>query len=254
MAPTSFVASAPFDASHPGAHFRDTTGRYVVTMGLSCPVEGERTVKILVVDDHKMMRDGLISLLEHEGLTVVGESGDGHEAMELARRLHPDLVIMDLAMPGLNGVDATRRLLAETPGVKVLGLSAHSDRRDVVAMFEAGAVGYILKSSAAKELVEAVRTVAGGLTYVSPAVASIVVSSCVTPSSPTQQGKRLSPREREVLQLLAEGNSSKDIARTLNLAVTTVETHRRQIMDKLNVRTIAELTKYAIREGLTSVD
>jgi DNA-binding NarL/FixJ family response regulator len=211
-------------------------------------------VKILVVDDHKMMRDGLTSLLEHEGLTVVGECGDGHEAVDLARRLRPDVVVMDLAMPGLNGVDATRQLVADLPGVKVLALSAHSDRRDVVAMFQAGAVGYVLKSSAAKELLEAVRAIGTGLTYVSPAVAAIVVSNCVTPGSPTQPGKRLSPRERQVLQLLAEGNSSKDIARTLNLAVTTVETHRRQIMDKLNVRTVAELTKYAIREGLTSLE
>jgi len=208
-------------------------------------------MKILLVDDHKMMRDGLRAILENEGMQVVGEAANGREAIELARRVRPEIVVMDISMPELNGIDATRRLVAELPGIKVIGLSVNADRRYVVAMFEAGAVGYLLKNSASEELMQAVRAVAGDLTYVSPSVAAVVVDSRATPHS---QDRRLSPREREVLQLLAEGKSSKEIATSLNVAVPTVETHRRQIMDKLNLRTIAELTKHAIREGLTSLD
>jgi DNA-binding NarL/FixJ family response regulator len=210
-------------------------------------------VRILLVDDHKMMRDGLRAILEREGLEVVGEAENGHEAIALARREKPGIVVMDVSMPDLNGVDATRRLVAELPGVKVIGLSMHADRRYVVAMFAAGAVGYLLKNSAADELIRAVRAVAGDLTYVSPAIAAVVVESLSRLSQP-KSVKTLSPREREVLQLLAEGKTTKDIASRLSLAVPTVETHRRQIMDKLALRTIAELTKYAIREGLTSLE
>lgn len=212
-------------------------------------------MKILLVDDHKMMRDGLRAILEKEGLNVVGEAANGHEAIALCHRLKPQIVVMDISMPELNGVDATRRLVGEVPGIKVIALSMNSDRRYVIAMFEAGAVGYLLKNSASDELIQAVRTVAGDLTYVSPSVAAVVVDNCISRQThAASSDKPLSPREREVLQLLAEGKSSKDIALHLNLAVPTVETHRRQIMDKLSLRTIAELTKYAVREGLTSLD
>jgi len=213
-------------------------------------------MKVLLVDDHKMMRDGLRAVLEKEGIEVVGEAATGHEALALARRLKPDVVVMDISMPELNGIDATRRIVADAPGTKVIGLSMNSDRRYVIAMFAAGAVGYLLKNAAAEELIQAVRTVMSDLTYISPAIAAIVVDRLVEGAEPAdaKAPKALSPREREVLQLLAEGKSSKDIANRLELAVPTVETHRRQIMDKLNLRTIAELTKYAIREGLTSVD
>jgi two-component system response regulator NreC len=212
-------------------------------------------MKILLADDHKMLRDGLRAILEKEGLQVVGEAATGHEAIELAHRLRPDVVVMDISMPELNGIDATRRIVADQPGVKVIGLSMNSDRRYVVAMFAAGAVGYLLKNSASEELIQAVHAVSNDLTYVSPSIAAIVVDRLVDGTRPPEvKTKPLSPREREVLQLLAEGKSSKDIATRLDLAVPTVETHRRQIMDKLNLRTIAELTKYAIREGITSVD
>jgi DNA-binding NarL/FixJ family response regulator len=213
-------------------------------------------MKILLADDHKMMRDGLRSVLEKEGMEVVGEAATGHEALAMTKRLKPDVVVMDISMPELNGIDATRRIVAEVPGVKIIGLSMNSDRRYVVAMFAAGAVAYLLKNSASEELIQAVRTVMSDLTYISPSIAAIVVDHLVEGAQPAdvKTAKPLSPREREVLQLLAEGNSSKDIANRLELAVPTVETHRRQIMDKLNLRTIAELTKYAIREGLTSVD
>ena len=210
---------------------------------------------ILLVDDHRMMRDGLRAILEKEGLTVLGEAASGREAIALAQSLHPQLVVMDISMPDLNGVDATRRLLLEMPRLKVIGLSMNSDRRYVVAMFKAGAVGYLLKSSAAEELVHAVRAVTDDLTYISPSIASTLVESYADGTSGAPEAvKGLSPREREVLQLLAEGLTSKDIANRLQIAVPTVETHRRQIMDKLHLRTIAGLTKYAIREGLTTLE
>lgn len=210
-------------------------------------------MKILLVDDHKMMRDGLRAILEKEELIVVGEAASGREALVSARRLRPQIVVMDISMPELNGIDATRKMLAEIPGIKVIALSMNSDRRYVLAMFKAGAVGYLLKNSASEELISAVRAVADDLTYVSPSIASLIVDDAIDASGATAN-RMLSTREREVLQLLAEGKSSKDIAAQLNVAVPTVETHRRQIMDKLGLRTIAELTKYAIREGLTSLD
>jgi DNA-binding NarL/FixJ family response regulator len=211
-------------------------------------------MNILLADDHAMMRDGLRAILEREGLTVVGEAENGHDAIELARRLKPDVVVMDIAMPQLNGIDATRRLVAELPNVKVIALSMNSDRRYVVAMFEAGASGYLLKNCASSELVQAVSAVARNLTYISPSVASTMVESRSASPSQPKLPRALSPREREVLQLIAEGCGSKEIAARLGVAVPTVETHRRQLMDKLGLRTIAELTKYAVREGLTTIE
>jgi DNA-binding NarL/FixJ family response regulator len=211
-------------------------------------------VKILLADDHQMVRDGLKALLEREGLLVVAQAATGREAVALALQFRPDVAIMDISMPELNGIDATRRLVAEIPGIKVIALSMNSDRRYVVAMFAAGASGYLLKNSASDELIRAIVTVAGGQSFISPGIASLVVEGLVAgerPAGPT--GSLLSPREREVLQLVAEGRSSKEIGVDLGIAVPTVETHRRQIMDKLELRSIAELTKYAIREGLTSV-
>jgi two-component system, NarL family, response regulator NreC len=222
-------------------------------------------MRILLCDDHRMMRDGLRAILEKEGLEVVGECANGRDAVAMAAELRPDVVVMDISMPELNGIDATRLLLAGAPDTKVIGLSMHSDRRYVVGMFSAGAVGYLLKSSASEELMVAVRTVASNLRYVSPSVVGGFVDDCLARATDTggrggspvpglAGTKPLSPREREVLQLLAEGNSTKEIAAHLDIAATTVETHRRQIMDKLNLRTIAELTKHAVREGLTPLE
>jgi two-component system response regulator NreC len=221
-------------------------------------------MKILLCDDHRMLRDGLRKILETAGLEVIGEAANGREVLTLTEQLHPDLVVMDISMPELNGVDATRQLLRQSPNVKVVGLSMNSDRRYVVAMFGAGAVGYLLKSSAAEELIVAVRAVAAGLKYVSPAITDRFVDAYLAQASATEPppdnptgpriSKPLSAREREVLQLLAEGKSTKEIATKLEIAPTTVETHRRQIVDKLQIRTIAELTKYAVREGLTTLD
>ena len=222
-------------------------------------------MKVLLADDHRMMRDGLRVILEKRDIQVVGEAGDGREAVALAERVRPDIVVMDIAMPELNGIDATRRLVGTVPGSRIIGLSMNADRRYVLAMFAAGAMGYLLKSSAAEELVQAVGEVFNGHKYVSPAIAGTVIDNIVgtegvarpmprrtPPGFPVT--KALTAREREVLQLVAEGKTSKQIATSLEVGMATIETHRRQLMDKLGLRTIAELTKYAIREGLTSLD
>lgn len=211
-------------------------------------------MRIILADDHRILRDGLRAVVEQKGIRVVGEAATGHEAIALAHELRPDIVIMDVSMPDLNGVDATRRLTAELPGIKLIGLSMHSDRRYVMAMLEAGAAGYLLKNEASAELLLALPAVARGQTYLSPAIEGYLVDYAVTRRASHPPAKLLSPREREVLGLLAEGKSSKEIAGALAIAVPTVETHRRRVMDKLCMRTIAELTKYAIREGLTSVE
>jgi DNA-binding NarL/FixJ family response regulator len=211
-------------------------------------------MRVVLADDHRMMREGLRALLERAGVEVVGEAATGHEALTEVRRLRPDVVVMDIGMPELNGIDATKRLIAELHGLKVLALSMNADRRYVIAMLEAGAMGYLLKNSASDELLTALDAAMRGETYLSPAIAGGVVAQAIHGGSSARLGEQreLSVREREVLQLVAEGKSSKEIGAILQIAVPTVETHRRQIMEKLSLRTIAELTKYAIREGLTS--
>lgn len=215
-------------------------------------------MRILIVDDHRIMREGLRAILErHPDMEVVGEASNGREALALAHKLRPGIVVMDITMPELNGIDATRRIASELPEVKVIALSMNSDRRYVLAMLGAGAWGYLLKNAASEELTRAIETAAANRKYVSPLIADAVVQSAIrepAPKADSEGVSALSAREREVLQLLAEGRTSKEIALNLGVAVTTVETHRRQIMSKLSIRSIAELTKYAIREGLTSVD
>ncbi len=210
-------------------------------------------MKVVLADDHRMMRDGLRAILEPAGIEVVGEASSGYEVLGVAERSAPDVVIMDVGMPGLNGVQATRRLLDDAPRMKVVALSMHADRQYVLAMLDAGATGYVLKNAAAQELLAALMAVTRGETYLCPGVAeSAGEAARRAPSS--KQLSPLSSREREVLQLLAEGRSSKEIAVALGIGVPTVDTYRRQIMRKLDLRTIAALTKYAIREGLTSAD
>jgi two-component system response regulator NreC len=214
-------------------------------------------MKILLADDHKLMREGLRMLLEElGGVTIVGEADNGISAVRMARDLKPDLVLMDIAMPDLNGIEATRRIMIESPGVKVIALSMHADKRFVKGMFAAGAAGYVLKGSAFEEVASAIKTVTAGRIYVSPKITDQVLADYVKqltkPSAGTESP--LSGREREVLQMLAEGKSSRMIAEHLHVSVTTVDTHRKHIMDKLGFRSIAELTKYAVREGLTSLD
>jgi DNA-binding NarL/FixJ family response regulator len=211
-------------------------------------------MKILLVDDHAIVRDGLQAILESKpGVTLVGATANGREAVTLARRLRPDIVIMDITMPGLNGIGATRQIVSELPGTKVIGLSMHSDRRYVIAMFKAGASGYLLKDSASGELLRALEAVSNDQTYVGPAIAGTVVEALMK-GEPGLQSRQLTNREGEVLQLLAEGCTSKQIASRLHIAPATAESHRRQIMSKLNLHTVAELTKFAIREGLTTVE
>jgi DNA-binding NarL/FixJ family response regulator len=213
-------------------------------------------IQILLVDDHQMFREGLRSILERDhNLEVVGEASDGREAIELAAKLPlPNVVIMDIGMPGLNGVDATRQILATNPKAKVIALSAHSDRRFITAMLEAGASAYVLKEAAAEEILRAISAVHAGRKYISSEIVGSVVDGFI--SREAVEGIRrfniLATREREVVQLLAEGMTSKEVATRLHISVKTVETHRRNIMNKLNVRSIASLTKFAIREGLTS--
>jgi two-component system response regulator NreC len=213
------------------------------------------SIKVLVADDQQIMREGLRAMLEKEhDIVVLGEAEDGRMIERLARELFPDVIIMDVAMPNLNGIEATRQIVAELPGVKIIALSMHDDRRFVLNMLKAGAAGYMLKDSAFTDLAKAIRAVMMGKTYLSHEVTDIVVKDYVSsPQSTESSGfQLLSPREREVLQLLAEGKTSAKIGEKLHISVKTVETHRQQIMVKLRIKSVAELTKYAIREGLTS--
>lgn len=215
------------------------------------------STRIILADDHVIMREGLRALIEKQpGMEVIAEAENGRTTVELSRELKPDVVIMDIAMPDLNGIEATRQVVAESPGVKVIALSMHSDRKFVREMLSAGASGYMLKDSAFEELGKAISTVNDNRTYLSPGVADTVVKDyigkIVTEDSPVSPV--LSNREREVVQLFAEGKTTKQIASLLFVSIKTIETHRRQVMDKLGVNSIAELTKYAIREGLTSLE
>jgi two-component system response regulator NreC len=214
-------------------------------------------IKVLLADDHKIIRDGLRSLIErHPEMEVVGEADNGRMTIQLARELEPDVVIMDISMPDLNGIDATHQIVADVPGTKIIALSMHSDKRFVVGMFKAGASGYLLKDCAFDELEQAVNTVLADHTYLSPKIATVVIKDYVPQilTEDTSVFSVLTEREREVLQLLAEGKTTKQIASSLYLSVKTIETYRQRIMDKLDIHNLAELIKFAIREGLTSLD
>jgi DNA-binding NarL/FixJ family response regulator len=210
---------------------------------------------ILLADDHQLVRDGLKALLDAEDdLEVVGEADDGRSALTLVREIAPDVVVMDIAMSGLNGIEATRQIRNEMPATKVIALSMHSNRRYVLGMLRAGAWGYVLKAGAYEDLVDAVRTVRNERIFTSPGIKDMVLEEYVRGGTSKEPASPLSAREREVLQLLAEGKTSKEIASILNVSVNTVDTHKRRIMQKLQLRTTAELTKYALREGLTTLD
>ncbi len=214
-------------------------------------------IKILLADDHKIIREGLRALIEKQSdMEVAAEAQDGLETVKLARKLSPDIVIMDIGMPGINGIDATRQIVAEDNNIKVIALSMHSDRRFVLQMLKAGASGYLLKDSAFEELVIAIHTIMKKQPYLSPKVTDVVVKEYLHNLSKNESTafSILTVREREVLQLIAEGKSTKQIASILNISVKTIETHRQQVMEKVGVHSIAELTKYAIREGLTSLE
>jgi len=216
-------------------------------------------IKIVLADDHQIVRHGLRSLLSAEpDIEVIGEADNGREVVRLVQELSPQVVIMDISMPDLNGVEATRHIVSESSGVKVIALSMHSDSLFVLNMFQAGASGYLLKDCALEELVKAVRTVMNRKIYLSPGISDIVIKDFVIGYSSTESSSSaysiLTAREREVLQLMAEGKNTNQIADSLFVSVKTVEAHRKQLMNKLDIHSIAELTKYAIRQGLTSLE
>jgi len=215
------------------------------------------SIKVLLVDDHAIIREGLRSLLEKQPeMEVIADTDDGRKALDLVQKLLPNIVIMDISMPGLNGIEATRQITAEFPDVKVIALSIHSKRRFVADMLSAGATGYILKECLFDELVQAIKAVAAGGRYLSPRITDLVVSDYVKRLSATADSpfEALTTREREVLQLVAEGKSTKQIALELHVSTKTIEANRRQIMEKLDIHSVAELTKYAVREGLTTLE
>jgi len=214
-------------------------------------------IRIVLADDHQILREGVARLLSDDpSFELVGEADDGRRAVELAVQLQPDVVLMDVTMPGLNGIDAASRIRAESPTVRVLAMSMHIDTAVVTRMLEAGATGYVVKGSGFEELREALLAASDRRPYLSPQISGEAVSEYFERRRSSSQRVRptLTPREREVLQLLAEGNSTKAIAAALGLSAKTVENHRKQLRDKLGLHSVAELTKYAIREGLTDLE
>jgi len=209
------------------------------------------------VDDHGILRDGLRSILTHDmKMEVVGEAADGQQAVRLARELQPDLIIMDISMPGMNGIEATRTICHEMPDIKIVVLSMHSDKRYVMEMLSLGVSAYLLKDCIRRELGLAIEKVLHNRTYISPDIGGEVIKECLAQLGMKEAASfsPLSPRERQVLKLIADGGHNKEIADYLNMSIKTVEGHRQNIMQKLNLHTVADLTKYAIREGITDCD
>ncbi len=214
-------------------------------------------MNVLIVDDHGIVRQGLKALMKNRGnIKVVGEAEDGKTAIELMKRLCPDVVIMDVTMPNLNGVDATRFITRQYPGTKVIALSMHADKAIVREMFKAGASGYVLKSYLFDELDKSLAALKKGGHYVSPHIALLIQEEYAASKTGDAPGSRkpLSERERQILQMVAEGKSIKEISTLLHLSPKTTDAHRRKLMSKLGTASVADLTKYAIREGLTSLD
>jgi len=211
--------------------------------------------RVMIADDHQILRDGLRALIDkHPNFECVAEAGDGAQAIKTANELHPDIVIMDIMLPNINGIEATRQIKAPQPEIEIVALSMHATRAYVLQVLQAGASAYLLKDSAFEELITALVTVGKGGMYLSPSITNAAAlgegSGRLAPKGLTH-AERLTRRELQVLQLIADGKSTKEIAASLNVSVKTVETHRKQIMDKLGIRTTAGLTKYCIREGLS---
>lgn len=213
-------------------------------------------IRLLIADDHKLMREGLRALLTGESdIEVIGEAGDGRSIVKMAEKFSPDVILMDISMPQLNGIEATRQIEDLSGSTRVIALSMHADRLFVQGALQAGAAGYLLKDSAFDELAQAVRAVHSGQKYLSPGVAGVVVDGFLNANGASAESDNdLTPREREVLQLVTEGIATRDIATQLHISVKTVESHRRALMKKLNLFTVAELTKYAIRNGMTRLE
>jgi len=207
------------------------------------------SIKVLLVDDHAILRDGLRLLIESQlDMEVVGEAENGQTAIDNALKLRPDVIIMDVAMPDMNGIEASSQILAEMPDVKILALSMHSDREYVMDMIKVGVSGYMEKECVADELIRAIHTVAANETYLTPKIATIVVAEHVDDHSLNA----LTDKEIKVLRLLADGSSTRTISDQFDVNIKTIEAHRRRIMQKLQIDNFAELLKYAIRNGLTS--
>jgi DNA-binding NarL/FixJ family response regulator len=205
-------------------------------------------IRILLADDHEIVRQGFRALLERAGFEVAGEAADGQAAVRLAQSLKPDVAVLDLAMPLLNGLDAARVILRECPSTRVVLLTMHTEEHQIVAALRAGVRGYLLKTQAAEDLVQAIRDVAQGEIYLSPRVSRVFVEGYLSRDEPVSDP--LSPRERQVLQLVAEGKTSKEVASLLDLTVKTAESYRSRIMEKLDIHETAGLVRYAIRTGL----
>ncbi len=215
------------------------------------------SIRILLADDHEIVREGFRAAVDREDdMEVVAEAGDGEETVRLTGEHDPDVIVVDIGMPLLNGIEATRRIRREHPAVRVIALSVHDESQYVTEMLKAGATGYLVKTCAMGELVGAIRAVHAGETYLSSKVAGAVVSQAVGPGEGAshEDVDPLSPREREVLTLLVNGKSSKEIARDLHVTARTIDLHRQNIMKKLELYSVAELTKYAIRQGLTDLE
>jgi DNA-binding NarL/FixJ family response regulator len=210
--------------------------------------------KILIVDDHALFRACLKSSLEKEDFDLVGEAGDGRSAMRLITKTRPEAVITDISMPEWNGLEFLRQVHRDFPQIKVLVVSMHSETRFIMESFASGASGYLLKDSGAKEIDHALRTILMGHNYIGPEITEVVIGRAVAHwlSENRSRAPKISAREREVLQLVAEGRSTREIAATLYVSIKTVETHRRQLMNRLNLPNVAQLTKFAVREGITS--
>jgi len=212
------------------------------------------STRILLADDHQMVREGIRSLLEKESdFEIVGEAEEGRKAVRLARKLHPDVVIMDITMPNLNGVDATRQIVGEYPDIKIIALSMHFSRIFVLNMLKAGALGYILKGDSSDELIDGVRTVSEGGAYFSPKASKTVTEVLANPL-PNSPLDILTPREREVFQLICEGKNTKQIALELHVSNKTIEAGRRKIMEKMDANSIPELVIIAIENGVISIE
>ena len=215
------------------------------------------SIGIIIADDHKIVREGLRVLLEkQQDFDVLGEAENGRTALQLAVQLKPDIVLIDIAMPDLNGIDATQQLATDVPGAKVIGLSMHFDKRYVARMLNAGASGYLRKACASEEVIKAIHTVMNGKFYISDGTSNITVKNKEQYLVTNQlvDLTLLTPKEKEILQLISEGKLTKEIANDLNLSIKTIEKHRSNIMEKLKIRSIAELTKFAIIEGITSLE
>lgn len=215
--------------------------------------------RVLLAEDHTIVRKGLRSLLDKEtGIKVVGEAEDGRKAIVKAEDLHPDVVVMDIAMHGLNGLEATRQIKKRFPDMKILILTMHTNEEYVLQTLKAGASGYLVKKAAPAELISAINAVHKGDSFLSPSISRTVIDEYIRRSKEISEGEegfeQLTVREREVLQLIAEGHKTREIAELLYISIKTVETHRAHIMNKLDIHSTAELTRYAIRKGIISSD